>query len=354
MEMSWAFDQILLNGNQTATSGVYATSMSEVNWGVLGVYDCTHSGVRLAGHDTTGNTQFCTFEQLRIHQPPGGTYALHIDTDSVTANVCHCVFHSIILTGSGPGGTVHWGNSDNNNIGTVFGAFVWDWKANARANYVFHMQANTLTAEADSRNSISWLDQENGELDPVIEGNGILNWGEDTQGLRLEGNVIANAKGSTFGDAAGTAHAAPARTDANVLLYNVNSTNWAGIGADADGNVWIKTGTSGTPSPRLEIYRTGEVVFNPGTDPAADVQMMSDTDVDCFYLDASANAIGIGTNAPAGSKLDVNDDSIRVRTAKTPASAGAAGTQGEIAWDATYFYICVATNTWQRVAHATW
>jgi len=52
--------------------------------------------------------------------------------------------------------------------------------------------------------------------------------------------------------------------------------------------------------------------------------------------------------------LDVNADLIRVRTSKTPDSAGATGNAGEIAWDASYIYICTATNTWKRVAIATW
>ena len=63
--------------------------------------------------------------------------------------------------------------------------------------------------------------------------------------------------------------------------------------------------------------------------------------------------VGIGTTSPSG-KLDVNDDHIRVRTAKTPASAGAAGNAGDIAWDSGFVYVCVATNTWVRAALATW
>jgi hypothetical protein len=39
---------------------------------------------------------------------------------------------------------------------------------------------------------------------------------------------------------------------------------------------------------------------------------------------------------------------------KTPASASATGTVGEIAWDADYIYICTATNTWKRVGISTW
>jgi hypothetical protein len=63
--------------------------------------------------------------------------------------------------------------------------------------------------------------------------------------------------------------------------------------------------------------------------------------------------VGIGTAAPTNA-LDVNSDSIRVRTSQTPATASATGNQGEIAWDANYIYICVATNTWKRVAISTW
>lgn len=47
-------------------------------------------------------------------------------------------------------------------------------------------------------------------------------------------------------------------------------------------------------------------------------------------------------------------DTFGIDTAKTPSSASDTGTTGQIAWDSTYFYICVATDTWQRVAHATW
>jgi hypothetical protein len=38
----------------------------------------------------------------------------------------------------------------------------------------------------------------------------------------------------------------------------------------------------------------------------------------------------------------------------TPASAGATGTLGDIRVTADYIYICVATNTWKRVAITTW
>jgi hypothetical protein len=52
--------------------------------------------------------------------------------------------------------------------------------------------------------------------------------------------------------------------------------------------------------------------------------------------------------------LSIGGDVINVATQKTPASAGAAGTKGDICHDASYVYVCTATNTWKRAAIATW
>jgi hypothetical protein len=37
-----------------------------------------------------------------------------------------------------------------------------------------------------------------------------------------------------------------------------------------------------------------------------------------------------------------------------PSTSSSAGGAGDIAWDANFIYVCVATNTWKRVAIATW
>ena len=66
-----------------------------------------------------------------------------------------------------------------------------------------------------------------------------------------------------------------------------------------------------------------------------------------------AGDCGIKTNDPTAA-LDINADTMRLRTARTPASASAAGNAGDICWDASYLYICTATNTWRRIAHDTW
>ena len=50
----------------------------------------------------------------------------------------------------------------------------------------------------------------------------------------------------------------------------------------------------------------------------------------------------------------IRGSTVNVATQKTPASAGATGVKGDIAHDTNYIYVCTATNTWKRVAIATW
>lgn len=56
-------------------------------------------------------------------------------------------------------------------------------------------------------------------------------------------------------------------------------------------------------------------------------------------------------NRQTGSDM-LNNVIVPVKTA--PASAGDTGTAGEIRVVSGFIYCCVATDTWQRVAIATW
>lgn len=61
-----------------------------------------------------------------------------------------------------------------------------------------------------------------------------------------------------------------------------------------------------------------------------------DTDTGQLYLYDGTNDLEIAVNAGV------------------PASTAATGFAGQVAWDDSYFYICTATDTWKRVAVATW
>jgi hypothetical protein len=53
------------------------------------------------------------------------------------------------------------------------------------------------------------------------------------------------------------------------------------------------------------------------------------------------------------SALQANS-SISLTTTAVPVSHSDAGTPGQIAYDATHLYVCIATNTWVRASLATW
>lgn len=54
----------------------------------------------------------------------------------------------------------------------------------------------------------------------------------------------------------------------------------------------------------------------------------------------------IGNNSSASIDPIASDDA--------PASAGADGVAGAVAYDASYIYVCISTNTWKRAAISTW
>jgi len=84
-----------------------------------------------------------------------------------------------------------------------------------------------------------------------------------------------------------------------------------------------------------------------------DFRVESADNANMLFVDAGNNRVGIGTATPTA-VLDVNSDILRLRTAKTPASQTAAGNAGDICWDASFIYICTATNYWERAAIAAW
>ena len=61
-------------------------------------------------------------------------------------------------------------------------------------------------------------------------------------------------------------------------------------------------------------------------------------------------------DVPLNSALDGLDARIVVLETITNAAkaSNSTGVKGEIAYDTTYLYVCVATNTWIRVARVAW
>jgi hypothetical protein len=94
---------------------------------------------------------------------------------------------------------------------------------------------------------------------------------------------------------------------------------------------------------------TGITINSSGAD--SDTRIASDNQANMFYVDASADKIGVMTNAPTEA-LDINSDAIRIRTAQTPASGNNTAVGwgvGTIAWDANYFYLAANSTNIVRI-----
>ena len=61
----------------------------------------------------------------------------------------------------------------------------------------------------------------------------------------------------------------------------------------------------------------------------------------------------VGTFTSAGD-LVLTGDTVRLPTERTITNANDPGTKGDICWDSSYIYVCVATDTWKRVGIGTW
>jgi hypothetical protein len=156
------------------------------------------------------------------------------------------------------------------------------------------------------------------------------------------------------------------------LILNDGATPAASFGVNAGDNVIIenlvlnksivfKTNDGGVSKEAIRITGLStlpgsvspEVVINEGSDSLMDFRVESDNNTHMLYVSGSNDRVAIGASDPEVT-LDVNGNAVRIRTSSTPSSASDFGVAGEIRWDANYIYVCVATDTWKRVAISTW
>jgi hypothetical protein len=76
-------------------------------------------------------------------------------------------------------------------------------------------------------------------------------------------------------------------------------------------------------------------------------------DLQVLLMAAGAAATMVAKFSSAGN-FSITGNAINIPTIKTPATAADSGTKGDICWDTSYIYVCVATNTWKRTAITTW
>ncbi len=83
-----------------------------------------------------------------------------------------------------------------------------------------------------------------------------------------------------------------------------------------------------------------------------------------FYADAISTSIGAVGSVPLDLGVGAAGTTVALSLTAagrfilpisvTPSAANATGVAGTIAWDANFIYVCITTNTWKRVAIATW
>jgi len=173
-------------------------------------------------------------------------------------------------------------------------------------------------------------------------------------------------------DAAGSATRSENASTAAIAAVNLQQDVAAGLSNTASGDAFSVAGQGGY----LVLYRNNagtalELSRYPGLEAflqiidtvtyALDLAGQAARSVPTGYLRTliqqlhidGQGRVGIGTNTP-GAALDIAGGRLRLRESSPPASSTAPGQRGEQAWDSSYKYLCVAVNTWRRVAIDDW
>lgn len=164
-------------------------------------------------------------------------------------------------------------------------------------------------------------------------------------------NITANISdtASITGNSVSSATITSSVTTSTSVTGSVTTGGVGADGTDATGDVVGPASSTDTAIARFDST-TGKLLKNSATTIADNGYIYSPGSLE------TAGAIIADTISEhtASAGITHNTDKLIISTAKTPANASAAGTAGTIAWDTSYIYICTATNTWKRVAIATW
>lgn len=125
------------------------------------------------------------------------------------------------------------------------------------------------------------------------------------------------------------------------------------LAADASGDNWIVTDSGNNANVGISVTAPTDKlasIFLGDTDAPAVGGLTYRNTTDTLDVKAAGAArlqLGaVGATIPTGD--------LFITTPTTPASASSTGTVGTIAWDSSFIYVCVATDTWKRVSIATW
>lgn len=236
------------------------------------------------------------------------------------------------------GGNLYW-DSVNNRLTIGAGGFSGDFEINKQSAILQTYRNNNNGVNLTTGASVYQWDivgQRNGAASTLARMQVFYNG----DGITRRGKILFGvAEASGFGASSFSI----TQTAGNIKVVNIGQN----AASYLDNDTTITT-TYAQHAQTIIAARTGLPVMSWDIDGVVSNVMME-----------NGNLLLNTTTDVAGIKLNVNG-AIRgtqynlsaLNTA--PASATATGTLGEIRIDANHIYVCTATNTWKRVAIATW
>lgn len=162
-----------------------------------------------------------------------------------------------------------------------------------------------------------------------------------TNMVRITTNSIVMTSGMFLGSGTTT-------TSADTVWRREGANQWStrnGTNATAL-QVWNTYTNSTTYERAVFDWQTTSNVLRVGTEKGSSGGTARDM---VFVTDATTRQ----TISSSG-QVTFAGNNLIIATAKTPSSASDTGTTGMVCWDSGFVYVCTATNTWKRVAIATW
>jgi hypothetical protein len=161
---------------------------------------------------------------------------------------------------------------------------------------------------------------------------GNINASSLNQGTIPNGRFPATIPGDLSGNAATASSLFDSVLVGGIPFNGASSINLPGVNTEGDQDT---TGNAATATALETARNIGGVSFN-GT--------------------ANINLPGVNQTGNQDTSGNAATATVATRVSDTaaPASASATGTAGEVRYDSSFIYVCVATDTWVRAALATW
>lgn len=179
----------------------------------------------------------------------------------------------------------------------------------------------------------------------TINGNANLTFNKSTSNLTVTGNIIATGAANVTGTATvGNVYTSGTMTSVgNTTVGNLYCTL---------GNAWVKDGQF---SNAAIIANTGYLILNTVTNNSKFVAFSAPQSIGGSYilweLPSTSGSVGQFLTQNGAGVMSWANVTI---SSTVPANAVSTGSAGQIAYDSSFLYVCIATNTWKRAALSTW